>query len=123
MLISIGFAVVALLSILWVGWALVQKFWPSTTTSTVGKVVETVSDETQDGCAMVALRAMRFMDESEGHPEALAAWETLYKAIGGTATTTAATTSVAPTAASASPVAVSAAVTADNGGTEHITFS
>ncbi len=75
-------AVVALL-ILWCVWAVVKRFWPATAASQTGQVIEQITDKSQDFAALAALRAIRWMNEVESSPEALLAWDTLYRTIGG----------------------------------------
>ena len=80
-MVSLG--VVAML-LLWGAWALLKKFWPSTTTTDAGKATGKVVDFTQDLAAKAALQAIRFHPDIEGNPRALLAWSDLYSAIGGT---------------------------------------
>ena len=75
----------ALCSLLWLGYAIWKRFWPdSAANTTAGKTVGRIVDKSQDWSAMAALRAIRWMDEVENNAAALAAWEILYAAIGGT---------------------------------------
>lgn len=79
-LVSLG--VVALL-ILWGVWALLKKFWPSTTTTDAGKATGKVVYFTQDLAAKAALQAIRFHPDIEGNPTALLHWNQLYADIVG----------------------------------------
>lgn len=82
--LTIGCLALLALGILWTGYALFAKLWPSAAATPTGQTVGKIVDKTQDWSALAALRAIRWMDEIESNPTALSAWEVLYDAIGGT---------------------------------------
>lgn len=107
-----------LLALLIVAWYVVKKFWPSASTSQTGQVIETVTDATQDVAAKAALRAIRWMDEVDGNPQAVEAWTILYAAVCRTPTKqpSAITTAVTPAATAQTTTAE------QTGGVESVDF-
>ena len=77
MLISLAVLIVAIMAILWLGWAVVKTYWPSAATSEIGQGIELVSDTTQDWTALAALKAIRYADEVQESPDALYACDVL----------------------------------------------
>ncbi len=116
-LIGIAGVLFVFFGLFWLGWAIVKRVKPAVIDTSAGKVIERVADRTQDLSAMGALRLIRWMDEVEGNPKALAAWEVLYTAIGGTPyspdTLALGTTATIPTAALTSEAQKAAATASE----------